>query len=109
MKGKVYFWKRDFNNPKNTLFGWGFIMPNGCSKACDRVYFNETRLPEGVEVRSGDRVEFTLFKPNGKYTSLAAKKVEKVNDEKDQAQTSGPLHQAETIVTIPGELEANFD
>lgn len=92
-KGKVYFWKQDCNNPKNELFGWGFIMPDGCKSAAERVYFNETRLPEGVKVKSGDRVEFTLFKPNGKYTSLAAREVTKIG---------GDHEDREEITTLEG-------
>ena len=92
-KGKVYFWKRDCNNPKGTPFGWGFLMPDGCRGAEYRVYFNEARLPDGVEVKSGDRVAFTLFNPNGKFTSLAAKKVEKIADD-DRTETNH--HEKET-------------
>ena len=93
MKGKVIFWKRDFDNPSGKRFGWGFLMSDECGK----VYFNENRLPEGVnEVKVGERVEFELYKPNGKYPKQAASLVQKIDDEDDD-------DDREQIVTLGGE------
>jgi hypothetical protein len=80
MRGKVIFWKRDFANPKTTLFGWGFIAPDGCGEGkSTRVYFNERRARYSP-VRPGDVVEFELLEPKESATheGHAAFKVEKV-------------------------------
>lgn len=85
MHGKVMFWKRDFANPKQMLFGWGFIGAdeNGHDVSTGkRIYFNQNAARYNP-VKQGDVVEFELFEPrdNSPHRSRSAFKVEKVESD----------------------------
>jgi len=63
MRGTVIFWKRDFNNPRRQLFGWGFIEPDGLdgNEKDEPVYFNQKSCHYSP-VMQGDVVELKLSK-----------------------------------------------
>ena len=96
MKGRVSFWKQDFRDYPEKVFGWGFLVPLGGNEKNDRVYFC-TRSARYSPVRQHDLVEFELYQnKTDNHRGPSAFKVEKIDDEDD--------HDREAITTIPGEF-----
>lgn len=76
MRGKIVWWRRDCDNPKNNLFGRGLIASaefNGST----RVYFDE-RVAHYSPVKVGDVVEFELSARSKEKPS--ASRVAKIED-----------------------------